>query len=349
MPLASRNYYERLEVEPDAEVEAMKKAYRKLSRRYHPDKGGSEVQKAGPCVESTKLPAMCLPTAGWPDEGTPCDGVTPRQLGDMQPVVVPRRSHLCDAAGAGGVAQADFQALGEAHECLKDPFQRSMYDSWLKGDQSEPFNPSGFPDLSELWPEGSWTQPLVLVRRPLVLAEGGGTAARARTGCSPTDRGRPLPCCGSSAVGSGGGLGGEGVQRRRLRLGAASVRTAAADIGAAAQGKRVLLLLLLLLMLGGAALYGVALDWCALFKNKMLKPPRARDRGATRVSCFGAVYSDLCARWAGGSGWGRSAPSTRRSALPCTWSIRRRARARVAVAQNVLPPKIPTLPPPLGC
>jgi hypothetical protein len=41
------------------------------------------------------------------------------------------------------------------------------------------------------------------------------------------------------------------------------VRTAVADIGAAAQGKRVLLLLLLLLMLGGAALYGVALDWCA--------------------------------------------------------------------------------------
>jgi hypothetical protein len=82
MSLASRNYYERLEVEPDAEVEAMKKAYRKLSRRYHPDKGGSEVQKAGPCVESTKLLgsplAMCLPTAGWRDEGTPCNGVTPR-------------------------------------------------------------------------------------------------------------------------------------------------------------------------------------------------------------------------------------------------------------------------------
>lgn len=75
---------------------AMRQAYRKLSRKYHPDKGGSE---------------------------------------------------------------AEFQALGEAHDCLKEPFQRMMYDSWLKGDQSEPFNKGGFPDLSEMWAEGEGCMP----------------------------------------------------------------------------------------------------------------------------------------------------------------------------------------------
>jgi curved DNA-binding protein CbpA len=118
--LVDKNYYERLELTDDADGDAVKKvrrpapllrllrvpvtacarvqAYRKLSRKYHPDKGGSE---------------------------------------------------------------ADFQALGEAHECLKDPFQRMMYDSWLKGDQSEPFNKGGFPDLSEMWAEGEGCMPKV--------------------------------------------------------------------------------------------------------------------------------------------------------------------------------------------
>ncbi len=34
-----------------------------------------------------------------------------------------------------------------------------MYDSWLKGDQSEPFNKGGFPDLSEMWAEGEGCMP----------------------------------------------------------------------------------------------------------------------------------------------------------------------------------------------
>jgi curved DNA-binding protein CbpA len=117
--------------------------------------------------------------------------------------------------GGGGVAQADFQALGEAHECLKDPFQRSMYDSWLKGDQSEPFNPSGFPDLSELWPEGSWTQPLVLVRHSLVLAEGGRPRARAQGVARQSGGGDHYPAVGHQLLegargerGLGGGVGG---------------------------------------------------------------------------------------------------------------------------------------------
>lgn len=129
--LVSKTYYERLEINDEADAEAVKKvrtssalalaalplrvrcapprshprslrmnaqAYRKLSRKYHPDKGGSE---------------------------------------------------------------ADFQALGEAHECLKEPFQRMMYDSWLKGDQTEPFNKGGFPDLSEMWAEGDGCLPKV--------------------------------------------------------------------------------------------------------------------------------------------------------------------------------------------
>ena len=70
-------------------------AYRKLSRKYHPDKGGSE---------------------------------------------------------------ADFQALGEAHECLTEPFNRMMYDSWLKGDQAEPFNKEQF---NIPWSEGEGLMPKV--------------------------------------------------------------------------------------------------------------------------------------------------------------------------------------------
>ena len=44
-----------------------------------------------------------------------------------------------------------------------------MYDSWLKGDQSEPFNGSAFPDLSEFWPEGSWWSPMVFLKRVALL------------------------------------------------------------------------------------------------------------------------------------------------------------------------------------
>ena len=100
--LGEKNYYERLEVPNELETDVMQKAYHKLSRKYHPDKGRTE---------------------------------------------------------------ADFQALGQAHDCLKDPFQRSMYDSWLKGDQKEPFNTNGIPDLSEMWPEGSWWQPMIALKR----------------------------------------------------------------------------------------------------------------------------------------------------------------------------------------
>ena len=80
---------------PDAGRAGRAQAYRKLSRKYHPDKGGSE---------------------------------------------------------------ADFQALGEAHECLTEPFNRMMYDSWLKGDQAEPFNKEQF---NIPWSEGEGLMPKV--------------------------------------------------------------------------------------------------------------------------------------------------------------------------------------------
>lgn len=57
------NPYKTLGVEVGASIEECKKAYRKLSRTYHPDNGGDsqkfdEVQKAWKAIESGTAMAM---------------------------------------------------------------------------------------------------------------------------------------------------------------------------------------------------------------------------------------------------------------------------------------------------
>eukprot|EP01050_Picozoa_sp_SAG11_P038068 SAG11_NODE_15345_length_581_cov_1.072614_2_plen_107_part_00 len=67
---------------PQEFKEAVKKGYRRQSRKHHPDKGGHE---------------------------------------------------------------ADFKALKEAEECLSDEWKKSLYDNWLAGNQSTPFEQNDFP------------------------------------------------------------------------------------------------------------------------------------------------------------------------------------------------------------
>ena len=49
-----------------------------------------------------------------------------------------------------GGDEANFKLLKEAQECLSDDFKKSMYDTWLKGDRSQPYKQDDFPGATPL-------------------------------------------------------------------------------------------------------------------------------------------------------------------------------------------------------
>ena len=92
-----RDYYAILGVPPDADEQTIKRAYRQLARRYHPDAAAPHA-----------------------DQPPPSEGV----------------DQAAPAIEGGAQAPASdterFREIQEAYEILNDPQQREAYDHWRR-------------------------------------------------------------------------------------------------------------------------------------------------------------------------------------------------------------------------
>ena len=92
-----RDYYAILGVPPDADEQTIKRAYRQLARRYHPDAAARRTDQPEP--------------AGQADQAEPT---------------------VEDGSQAPASTVERFREIQEAYELLNDPQQREAYDHWRR-------------------------------------------------------------------------------------------------------------------------------------------------------------------------------------------------------------------------